>query len=55
MIGDKISADHFKDEIAPSLKANNRLKFDQDVALNHVREKGKPRRKPSYKLLKGEY
>ena len=42
-IGDKISADSLKDEITPSLKANDRLKFDQDVAFNCVIEKGKPR------------
>ena len=36
-IGDKHSADRFKGEIIPPLKANDRLKFAQDVALNHVR------------------
>ena len=41
-IGDKISADRFEDEITPSLKANYRLKFAQDVELNHAREEGKP-------------
>ena len=40
-IGDKIVADLFKDEIRPSLKENDRIKFAQDVALNNVREKGK--------------
>ena len=40
-IGDKRFAGYFKDEIRPSLKANDRLKFSQDVALDHVREKGK--------------
>ena len=34
-----IAADYFKYEITPSLKANGRLKFDQDVAFNWVREK----------------
>ena len=38
-IGDKISADCFKNEISPLLKANYRLKFYQDVALVHVRKK----------------
>ena len=38
LIGDKISADHFKDEITPLIKANDGLKFVPDVALNHVRE-----------------
>ena len=39
---DKFSADYFKYEIAPSLKANGRLKFAQDVTFNRLREKGKP-------------
>ena len=55
MIGDKIAADHFKDEIAPLLKANNRLKLAQYVALNNVREKVKPQCEISYKLFKEEY
>ena len=42
-IGDKISAVHFRDEITTLLKANYRLKISQDMALNHVRDKGKPR------------
>ena len=37
-IGDKIAADNFIREITPSLKAEDRLKFSQDVALNHVRD-----------------
>ena len=41
-IGDKIADDHFKDEIAPSLKANDKLKFAQYLTLNRVRENGKP-------------
>ena len=53
-IDDEIAADRFKDEITPSLKENDRIKFAQDMALNHVREKGKPRRNISYKLLKEE-
>ena len=40
-IGDKIAVDNFKDEITPSLKADYRLKFYQDVATNSVREKEK--------------
>ena len=40
LIGDKIATDCLKYEIIPSLKANDRLKLDQDVALNHVRDKG---------------
>ena len=36
------------------LKVNDRLKFSQDVALHHVRDKGKPQFKISYKLLKKE-
>ena len=54
-IGNKIAADCFKDEITPSLKANDRLKFAQDMALNNVIEKGKPRCKLSYEVLKEEY
>ena len=42
LFGDEISADCFKDEITPSSKPNDRLKIAQDVALNHVRNKGKP-------------
>ena len=38
-IRDKIVADHFKDESTPFLNSNDRLKFDQDVAFNRVREK----------------
>ena len=41
-IGDKSYVDNLKDEITPSLQANDRLKFSQNVALNHVREKIKP-------------
>ena len=37
--GDKISVDCFKDAITPSLKANVRIKFAQDMAMNHVRAK----------------
>ena len=40
-IGDKIAVDWFKDEMIPSLKAKNRLKFPEDLALNCGREKGK--------------
>ena len=40
-IGDKTAVDCFKDKITPFLKTNDRLKLDQDVALNHVRKKGK--------------
>ena len=50
--GDKIAAGSFKDEITPLLKANDRLKFAQYVAMNHVREKIKPQLKLSYKLFK---
>ena len=41
LICDKDSADIFKDEFTPSLKAYISFKFSQDVTLNHVREKGK--------------
>ena len=52
LIGDKISSDHYEDEITPLLKANERHTFSKDVVLNHVRDNGKPRYKLSYKLLK---
>ena len=51
----KISADCFKDEITPLIKKNNGLKISQDLALNHVRDKGTPWCKISYKVLKEEY
>ena len=35
-IGDKIYADHFKDEITPSLRANESPKISQYVAMNRV-------------------
>ena len=54
-IGDKIAADNLKDEITTSIKANNRLKCDQDVSLHSVRDKGKPQYKLSYKILQEEY
>ena len=38
-----------------SIKANNSLKISQDVALNHVRDKGKPLCKISYKIFKEQY
>ena len=41
-IGDIIGDDYFNDEVTPSLKANDRLNFAQDVPLKNVREKGKP-------------
>ena len=54
-IGDKTAADSFKDGNTTSLKANGRIKFSQDVVLNHLREKGKPQFKLLYKVLKGKY
>ena len=39
-------------KLHPLLKANYMLNFAQDTALNHAREKGKPRYKLSYKVLK---
>ena len=51
-IGDKIATDHFRHEIIPKLKKNDRLKFAPDVALNIVIGKVKPRCKFSYKVLK---
>ena len=54
-VGDIISAYCFKYEITPSVKANDRLKFDKDVAFNRVGEKLKPQFKVLYKLLKELY
>ena len=54
-IGDKIAADIFEYEITPSLKANDGIKFSQDLILNHVIDKGKPQCKLSYKILKEKY
>ena len=54
LICDKISADHFKDEMTPLIKSNDGLKFSQYMEFNHVIEKGKPLWKISYKLLKEE-
>ena len=45
----------FKDEIIPSLEENDGLKFDQDLVLNNVKDKGKSQYKLSYKVLKEEY
>ena len=42
-IGNKIAIYHFKDEIKPLLKSNDRLKFAQDVVVDSVQEKVKPR------------
>ena len=55
LIANKLSARCLKDDITPSLRANNRLKFALDVALNHVGKKEKPQYILSYKLLNGEY
>ena len=49
---DKISADQFEDEITPSLKTNDGLKFSQDVALNRVKEKKQLGYKHSYNVLR---
>ena len=38
-VGDKFSADLFKNEIIPLLKTKGRLKFVQDVSLNNARYK----------------
>ena len=46
VVADEIATDCFKGEITPSFKANYRLKFAQNVAMNHVKEK----RKPQYKI-----
>ena len=40
-VGDKIDDDYFKDEITPSLEANNKLEFSRDVSINHVGENDK--------------
>ena len=54
-IGDKISAYHFKDEITPSLKAKDRLKYAHYVAMNQIREKEKPLCKLLYEWFKVKY
>ena len=54
-VGDKISDVCFKDGITKSIEANCSHKFDQDVAINCVREKEKPRYKLSYRLFKEHY
>ena len=46
---------HFKDEIKPSVKANDRLKFTQYVEINSVIDKVKTRCTLSYRLFKKEY
>ena len=40
---DKTTADCFKYAITPSLKINNRLKFYQNMAMDHVIDKVKLR------------
>ena len=54
-VGDKIAANHFKDAIIPSLKANDRPKFSQDVEMNHAKEKVKTQCKNLYKAFKRKY
>ena len=54
-VGDKNSADCFKDDIKSSLKANGRFKFSPNVSVNHVIEKGKPQFKILYKVFEEEY
>ena len=53
-IDDKIAADLKNMKLHPSLKGNYRLQFSQNVALNRVRETGKPRCKLLYELLREE-
>ena len=50
-VGDKFTADHFEDDIIPLIKSNYMLNFSQDVTMNHVRDKGKPPCKLSYRLF----
>ena len=47
-VGDNIAAGCVKDKIIPFLKSKGRLKFDQNVVVNHLIEKGKPQFKLSY-------
>ena len=54
-VGDKNVADRFKYEITPSIKSNERLKFDHNISMNYVKEKGKPPYKILYKVFKEEY
>ena len=54
-VGNKVATDHFKDENIPPLKESYRLKFSDDVEINHVRWKEKSRCKISYKLFDKQY
>ena len=39
----KFHPNHFRNEITPLLKENDMRNYSQDLAMNPVREKGKPR------------
>ena len=52
---DKVAVDCFKDDIILSHKEKYKIKLYQDVTLNHMREKGKPRCKLSYKVFEKQY
>ena len=54
-MGDNIFDDNFRDTIIYLLLKNVRLKLSQDVTINHVKEKGKPRCKLSYKVFELKY
>ena len=53
-VGEKVVADCFKYDIITLLKSKYRIKFVQDVALNHVIEKGNPRFKIVYTILRNK-
>ena len=54
-IGDKVSVDNFKDKNTTFITENDRLKFSQDVAMNHFREKWRLKWKISYKVFEEKY
>ena len=54
-VDDKVTVDFFKDEIRTFIKAKYRLKFFQDLVMNHVSDQVKPRFKIQYKLTEEQY
>ena len=50
-----VTVNSFKYAILTLLKEKYRLKFDQYVALNHVKDKVKPLLKLSHKVFKVKY
>ena len=54
-VGNKVTVDHSKDDIIPFIKEKDRIEFYPSIAMNHVREKGKPRLKLTYIIFKETY